>query len=158
MNDPAPPQANGQPRKAPPGRQRRGRILALQVLFEVDLTAHRWQDSLQAHAQAVHASKGVAAFAEERIAGVIEARQRLDEVIERHARAWPLAQVSAVDRNILRIALHELREGSATPPKVAINEAVELAKQFGGEGSPRFVNGVLGAALEDERSPQRLTG
>ena len=88
----------------------------------------------------------------------MSASPTIDEVIRRHAPAWPLDQVSAVDRNILRIALYELRPGSPTPPKVAINEAVELAKEFGGEGSSRFVNGVLGAAVGGERPPQPPTG
>ena len=157
MNDPAPATGAKRPRNAAPTRQHRGRILALQVLFETDVAGHRWADSLLAHAEAVGAPKGVTAFAEECIAGVLEAADGIDEVIRRHASAWPLDQISAVDRNILRIALYELRAGSPTPPKVAINEAIELAKEFGGEGSARFVNGVLGAAVQGEDPPQ-LTG
>ena len=158
MNDPAPAQAAGRPRRPAPTRQRRGRVLALQVLYEVDVARHRWADALRVHAEAVKAPKAVAAFAEGCIAGVLEAVEAIDEIIRRYARAWPLDQVSAVDRNILRIALYELRPGSSTPPKVAINEAIELAKEFGGEGSSRFVNGVLGAAVEGEDPPQRPTG
>ena len=132
-------------------------MLALQVLYEVDVTGHAWEDSLRAHAEAVQATPAVAAFAEGHIAGVLGDKATIDVVIKRYARAWPLDQVSAVDRNILRLAFHELRKGSATPPKVAINEAVELAKEFGGEGSARFVNGVLGAALEEARSLKQPT-
>ena len=157
MNDPAPAQAATPPQKPAPTRQRRGRILALQVLFEADVTRHGWREALRAHAATVHAPNTVVAFAEERVEGVLEAMAAIDEVIRRHAPAWPLDQVSAVDRNILRIALYELRPGSPTPPKVAINEAVELAKEFGGEGSSRFVNGVLGAAVGDERPRQAPT-
>ena len=156
MNDQA--QAATRPQKPAPTRQRRGRVLALQVLFEADVTGHGWEEALRAHAEAVHAPKAVAAFAAERVVGVLEAVADIDEVIRRHAPAWPLDQVSAVDRNILRIALYELRPGSSTPPKVAINEAIELAKEFGGEGSSRFVNGVLGAAVGGEDPPQRSTG
>ena len=153
MNDLAPAQTSpSRPRKPAPTRQRRGRVLALQVLFEVDLTGHPWEQSLGAHAAAVQAPKAVVAFAQAKVEGVLQAIEEIDEVIRLHAPAWPVSQLSAVDRNILRIALHELAPGSATPPKVAINEAVELAKEFGGEGSSRFVNGVLGAAFED-RSP-----
>ena len=157
MNDPAPAQAATRPQKPAPTRQRRGRILALQVLFEADVAGHGWEQALRAHAEAVHAPKAVAVFAEERVTGVLEAMADIDEVIRRHATAWPLDQISAVDRNILRIALYELRPGSPTPPKVAINEAVELAKEFGGEGSSRFVNGVLGAAVGDEHPQQAPT-
>ena len=158
MNDPAPAQAAPRPKKPAPTRQHRGRILALQVLFEADVTGHRWGEALRAHAEAVAAPNAVTAFAEERVAGVLEAVEAIDEVIRRLAPAWPLDQVPAVDRNILRIALYELRPGSPTPPKVVINEAVELAKEFGGEGSSRFVNGVLGAAVGGERPPQPPTG
>lgn len=157
MNDPAPAQVAPRPQHPAPTRQRRGRILALQVLFEADVTGHGWEETLRAHAEAIHAPNTVASFAAERVAGVLEAMADIDEVIRRHAPAWPLDQLSTVDRNILRIALYELRPGSPTPPKVAINEAVELAKEFGGEGSSRFVNGVLGAVVGDERPQQAPT-
>ena len=123
-------------------------MLALQVLYEVDLTGHDWRESLQAHAEAVHASPQVIAFAEACLSGVLDDRLELDESIATHAPAWPLAQLAVVDRNVLRVALYELRAGSNVPPKVAINEAVQLAKEFGGETSGRFVNGVLRSALE----------
>jgi N utilization substance protein B len=79
-------------------------------------------------------------------------REQLDEFIAVHAPEWPLDQVAIIDRNILRIALWEFCVSSETPIKVAINEAVELAKTFGSDSSPRFVNGVLGslAARENE--------
>ncbi|MEE8517552.1 MAG: transcription antitermination factor NusB [Dehalococcoidia bacterium] len=133
-------------RPVPP--QRRGRVLALQVLFEVDLTGHHWQDSVKAHAKAVGAPANVLKFAEECLEGVLGSKDEIDRRIGQHAPMWPVAQLSAVDRNVLRIAIHELRADSTTPPKVAINEAVELAKEFGGEGSSRFINGVLGAVVE----------
>ena len=128
---------------------RRGRVLALQVLFELDLTSHDWRVSLDAHAEEVRASAAVESFAASRIEGVVDNRAELDDMVRRHAPMWPVEQLSAVDRNVLRMALFELRQGSSTPPKVAINEAVELAKEFGGEGSARFVNGVLGASLDE---------
>lgn len=139
-------------------RQRRGRSLALQVLYEEDLTGHDWHDAMEAHAEATGATKQVVKFAERCVEGVLEARDRIDAVIRKHAPAWPLDQVPAVDRNLLRLAIYELRPGSSTPPKVAINEAVELAKEFGGEGSPRFINGVLGAALTDTESMSTING
>ena len=128
--------------------QHRGRILALQVLFESDLTRHDWRESLEAHVEAVGASPSSSAFAAECVAGVHDRKKELDALVARHAPLWPIGQLSAVDRNVLRLALYELREGSPTPPKVAINEAIELAKEFGGASSSRFINGVLGAALE----------
>ena len=122
--------------------------MALQVLYEVDLTGHDWRVSLRGHAASVHAPERVVALAEEYVGGVLDALDTLDALIVKHAPAWPVALLSAVDRNMLRLGLFEVRSGSSTPPKVAINEAVELAKQFGGEQSSRFINGVLGAALE----------
>ncbi len=129
-------------------QQHRGRVLALQALFENDLTGHDWRESLQAHAKAAEAPAPVEAFAESCVRGVVERRAELDNVVRRYAPLWPVEQLPAVDRNVLRIALFELREGAdSTPPKVAIDEAIELAKEFGGEGSARFVNGVLGASI-----------
>ncbi len=141
------------PTRSPRGRfgeppQHLGRVLALQVLFESDLTGHDWRVSLRAHAEAANAPEFVEAFAASRICGVIADRAELDDIVRRYAPLWPVGQLPVVDRNVLRIALFELREQApSTPPKVAINEAIELAKEFGGEGSARFVNGVLGASL-----------
>ena len=79
--------------------------------------------------------------------GIGEKQASLDEVTQRYAPAWPVAQLALVDRNILRIALFELLHNHATPRKTAINEAVELAKVFGSESSARFINGVLGSVM-----------
>lgn len=79
--------------------------------------------------------------------GIVGKQAALDEVTQRYAPAWPVAQLALVDRNILRIALFELLHNPATPRKTAINEAVELAKVFGSESSARFVNGVLGSVM-----------
>jgi len=84
-------------------------------------------------------------FAMALVRGVRENSQKLDELITAHAPEWPLDQVAVVDRNILRMALWELAIYKKTPLKVGINEAVELAKSFGTDSSPRFVNGVLGS-------------
>ncbi len=86
-------------------------------------------------------------FAQKLLTGVSKSRSALDNVITRYAPAWPVNQLSVVDRNILRIALFELIYTPGTPRKTAINEAVELAKVFGSESSARFVNGVLGSAM-----------
>ena len=86
-------------------------------------------------------------FAQELLGGVSKSRLGLDHVITRYAPAWPVSQLSVIDRNILRIALFELIYTPGTPRKTAINEAVELAKIFGSESSVRFINGVLGSAM-----------
>ncbi len=98
-----------------------------------------------------------AAFSEALLAGIAAKREEIDAVIERAAPQWPLHKIAAIDRNILRIGLFELLFGAeaAVPPKVALNEAIELAKTFGGESSSRFVNGVLGSVYRDLGSPRR---
>lgn len=141
--------AGRRPDPAPHTRQRRGRVLALQVLYEVDLTGHPWQEALAEHAEATGATKAVRGFAEASITGVLAEQGALDERLARLAPLFPLAQVAPVDRTLLRLALWELREGSHIPVRVVVNEAVELAKEFGTEASARFVNGVLGTALEE---------
>jgi len=88
-------------------------------------------------------------FAEELISGVQDRLSELDQIVQHYAPAWPVAQLSVVDRNILRIALFELLHCQETPKKTAVNEAVELAKLFGSESSARFVNGVLGSVMVD---------
>ncbi|MEX2598258.1 MAG: transcription antitermination factor NusB [Dehalococcoidia bacterium] len=139
----------GGPRRQRDGSpQRRARVLALQVLYETDMTGHDWRASLREHAASVQASDRVVALAEEYVNGVLEGMPELDAAITKHAPMWPVAQLTTVDRNLLRLGLYEIRSGSPTPPKVAINEAVELAKMFGGDQSSRFINGVLGSAVE----------
>ena len=96
-------------------------------------------------------------FAEELLGGVCRNRLGLDGVITRYAPAWPVDQLSVIDRNILRIALFELIYTPGTPRKTAINEAVELAKIFGSESSARFVNGVLGSAMSGLESGEIAT-
>lgn len=95
------------------------------------------------------------AFPRQLITGVLEKQQQLDVIIEKAAPEWPLAQIAIVDRNILRLGLYELLFGdyNAVPPKVAINEAIELAKSFGGESSGKFVNGVLGTVYRELGEP-----
>lgn len=101
------------------------------------------------------------------VAGVLEHKQDLDKLIHRFAPEWPLEQIALIDRNILRIAIYEMTIDRTAPLKVAINEAVELAKAFGAESTPRFINGVLGSlaglvsngqiATDDEPHPSGQT-
>ena len=79
------------------------------------------------------------------VTGVVSNKEKIDEVIGQFAPAWPIAQIPIVDRSILRLAIFEILHENRVPVKVAINEAVELAKSFGGDASPRFINGVLGS-------------
>jgi len=95
------------------------------------------------------ADEGMVSFAREIIAGVIPISEKLDDLIAANAPEWPLDQISSIDKNIIRIALWEFAVSKITPIKVAINEAVELAKAYGSDSSPRFVNGVLGTLSSD---------
>ena len=125
--------------------RRRSRILALQALYEIDTTHHPVGTVLdQRLAEDPLPGEGEA-FARELITGVIKHQVELDELIQRYAPEWPVDQMAVVDRNVLRIAIYEFFISKATPIKVAINEAVEMAKLFGSDSAPRFVNGVLGA-------------
>ena len=94
-------------------------------------------------------------FTKELVSGVLKKLQTIDDVIEKAAPEWPIGQIAIVDRNVLRIGLFELLFGDHTevPPKVAINEAIELAKSFGGDSSGRFVNGVLGTVYREMGEP-----
>ncbi|MFA5611237.1 MAG: transcription antitermination factor NusB [Anaerolineaceae bacterium] len=130
----------------------RARVAALQALFELDLTDHQIGEVLEARSLEHDLDANQLEFARVLITGVRQNTQRLDELISEHAPEWPLDQVAVVDRNILRIALWEVAFYQLTPLKVGINEAVELAKMFGTDSSPRFVNGVLGSLAENLNS------
>jgi len=127
------------------GQRRKARIIALKALYEMDTVAHQPEDILARLLEEAAAPPEVEAFARELVTSVLAHQEEIDEVIRQKAPAWPLEQVAVVDRNILRLAIFEILLDNRVPVRAAINEAVELAKAFGGESSPRFVNGVLGA-------------
>ena len=128
----------------------RARGLALQVLYEIDLVGHPPVQVLQDRLEEEPFPDELAEFIRQIIFGVLPLREQLDMVIARYASEWPLDQIAAIDRNILRIATWEFAAKRDTPVKVAINEAVELAKAYGSDSAPRFVNGVLGSLAEHE--------
>lgn len=136
----------------------RARGLALQVLYEVDVANHPPVEVFQSRLGDLPLSDELAEFARQIIFGVLPRIQELDLLIAKYAPEWPLDQVAVIDRNILRMAFWEFAVQRETPLKVAINEAVELAKQFGSDSAPRFVNGVLGSLAEHkEEIQQRVT-
>ncbi len=135
-----------------------GRIIALQTLYEQDFRTEcqdkgfdleevvarniaRYRDTLEDQT-----------FVEELVKGVDAHRTELDGVLQPVAPEWPIDQIARMDRVILRIGVYELLHGKGVPPKVVINEAIELAKSFGGENSSKFVNGVLGTVLRNKES------
>jgi N utilization substance protein B len=137
------------------------RQLAVQALFEIDSVGHqpgvvvdaRLTNPLPNESGAdpeIAVGEEAANFLRWLVAGVISNQAELDRIIASYAPEWPVDQLSIIDRNVLRLALFEIGcHETTTPPKVVINEAVELAKRFGGDNSPRFVNGVLGSALDE---------
>lgn len=132
----------------------RARIAVLQALYEVDVAGHPAGEVLGRRLGDVELSSAGEAFARQLASGVILHRTRINALIAQHAPEWPLDQMAVVDRNVLRMAIYELGEPTIdTPAKVAINEAVEMAKHFGSESSPRFVNGVLGSLMADSPQP-----
>ncbi len=126
----------------------RARSLALQVLYEVDMTNHPPAEVFRKRLEDSPLPDDLAEFTRQIIFGVTPLIQDLDELIAKYASEWPLDQIAAIDRNILRMAFWEFAVQRETPVKVAINEAVELAKQYGSDSAPRFVNGVLGSLAE----------
>ncbi len=126
-------------------KRRLARATALQALYEIDVARH---DPAEVVRQRIEEAGDLppteANFVYKLVFGVLEHRPELDRYIEEIAPEWPVEQLAPIDRNILRMAIYELLHVPETPVKVAINEAVELAKMFGSESSRRFVNGALG--------------
>lgn len=134
------------------------RSIAMQSLFEWDFNGGNNEDVLSIVDKNI---KELAIGIEETdlvlnlVEGVLNNQNDIDELIEQCAPEWPLSQITVVDRNILRIGIYELLYGNYenVPPKVAINEAIELAKTFGGPNSAKFVNGVLGTIYREMGEP-----
>ncbi len=127
----------------------RARSLALQALYEIDIANHPPAEVFKQRLQDSPLLDELAEFARQITFGVLPLAHELDQIIARYAPEWPFDQIAAIDRNILRVACWELVQGE-TPVKVAINEAVELAKMYGSDSAPRFVNGVLGSLAEHQ--------
>jgi len=125
--------------------RRQARITALQTLYELDCTQHKAEQALACLTAEQPLPPETADFAGKLVQGVLQNKPKLDSFVSRFAPSFPVEQMSIIDRNILRIAIFEILINNNTPVKVAINEAVELAKSFGSDASPRLINGVLGA-------------
>jgi N utilization substance protein B len=139
------------------------RSIVLQSLYEIDFRKNKEAETAKI------LEKNIAEFGEgidemdfmqRLLNGVLEHRPKIDKIIEKSAPEWPLEQITIVDRNVLRIGIYELLFGDKkeVPPKVAINEAIELAKNYGGESSGRFVNGVLGTIYREMEKSKNPNG
>jgi len=137
------------------GFRRKARTVALQTLYELDCSAHKPNGVLSRLLGEKALPDEAADFAGSLVNGVLQQKKNIDDVIRRFAPAFPINQMAPIDRNILRLAIFEILFDNRVPMKAAINEAVELAKSFGGDTSQKFINGVLGsvvtACIQQER-------
>ncbi len=136
----------------------KARSVALQALYEIDIAGHHLEIVLEYILAEKPLDTRLEEFARSIVRGIEPIRVELDSFIAEHAPEWPIDQISIIDRNLIRIALWEMVVSDDTPVKVAINEAIELAKKFGSDATPRFVNGVLGSlALRRNEIRQALS-
>ena len=135
-----------------------GRIIALQTLYEEEFrreagdTTFAAQEILERNIGRYREMVDDIKFIEELVAGVMKQASELDALLQPVAPEWPIDQIARMDRIVLRIGLYELNNENDVPPKVVINEAVELAKAFGGDNSSKFINGVLGTLLREQEA------
>jgi N utilization substance protein B len=127
------------------GIRRKARIAALQTLYELDCTKHKVEETSARLRAGETLTQEALSFSEELVKGVVQHKSELDALIKKFAPAFPIEQMSIIDRNILRLAISEILFSDKTPLKVTINEAIELAKGFGSDSSPRLINGILGS-------------
>jgi len=127
------------------GTRHKARSIALQALYEVDAAARRPETVAERLLAETNLSEENKEFVRELVIGTVRNKDEIDRNIQKFAPAWPVNQIAVIDRNILRLAIFEILFDNKVPIKVAVNEAVELAKAFGSNSSAKFVNGVLGA-------------
>ncbi|PIV65209.1 MAG: transcription antitermination factor NusB [Candidatus Nealsonbacteria bacterium CG_4_8_14_3_um_filter_37_36] len=129
------------------------RSIAMQSLYEWDFSAKKvdLEKIVEKNIREFGPGLEDASFVWQLVTGIVQNLKEIDKIIEKAAPEWPIDQITIIDRNVLRIGLYELLFGDreAVPPKVAINEAIELAKSFGGESSGKFINGVLGTVYKE---------
>jgi N utilization substance protein B len=130
--------------------RRRARRVTLETLYEYDIANHDPDEVLEQRLEASPIERAGVEFAGRLVHGVIAYQEQMDRLISRFAPEWPLDQMAVIDRNVLRIAIYEFLVTDETPVKVAINEAVELAKVYGSDSAPRFINGVLGTLADHQ--------
>ncbi len=127
------------------GTRRKARILALQALYEIDSVSREAETVIERTLAGKDLTEENRGFVRELISGATQNKEEIDKHIQTFAPAWPIDQLATIDRNILRLAIFEILYNNKVPVKVAVNEAVELAKTFGSDSSAKFINGVLGA-------------
>ena len=127
--------------------RRSARKTTLQILYEVDTVGHKWEEVTERVLKNNKISIDNKSFVRNIIKGVMDNKAKIDVLISEFARSWSTEQMATIDRSLLRMSIYELMFDGSLPPKVVINEAIELAKGFGGDISSKFMNGILGALL-----------
>jgi N utilization substance protein B len=140
--------SNSKQEKARAGSRHKARTVALQTLYEVTASGHDAEQVLDRVTGEIKLNEENAGFAKMLVYGVLDNEKKIDQYIQRFAPQWPVEQLSIIDHTILRLAIFEILLDNKVPIKVAINEAVELAKVYGSDNSARFINGVLGAVSQ----------
>lgn len=125
------------------------RMVVIQTIYEYCFRQNADLNEIKSRSKNEFADKTDSIFIESLVNGVLSKLSPIDQIIAKSAPEWPIDQISLIDKSILRLAIYELKFAKDAPPKVIINEAVELAKQFGSENSSKFVNGVLGTVFDD---------
>ena len=131
------------------GKRRKSREFALMVLFQADFQNNDSKDFIEFFWRYFHVSEEIKKFSQSLACGVLENNKKIDEVIAKSSKNWRLYRIDPVERNILRLAVYELKFCPDIPPKVTINEAIELGKKFGSEKSGAFINGILDNILKE---------
>ena len=137
------------------GRRRKARELTLQVLFNIEFSNDDPDAVFNLICDNFHTSKSTQEFAKKLVLGISQKREHLDNLISDSSRNWRIERMSKVDKSILRLSVYQLNFCPDIPPKVVINEAIELAKKFSTSRSPAFVNGVLDAVLKKLKTQSR---
>jgi transcription antitermination protein NusB len=138
--------------------RRQSRESAIQALYQLDLNPGDFQQGLTVFEKNYPPQAEGYPFFRKLVQGVCEQKKLIDLLIRRHSQHWRLERMSPVDRNILRLAIYELRFGGETPPKSAINEAIDLGKRYGSEESSAFINGILDSILAEIQTPVSAAG
>jgi len=134
----------------------RARGVALQALYEIDIVNHPVGQVLSQRLEDETLTDELKEFTRQIVVGILPLRKEIDKVISKYAPEWPLDQIATIDRNIMRVAVWEMAVSGETPIKVIINEAVELAKLYGSDSAPRFINGVLGSLADHQNEISQM--
>jgi len=130
-------------------KRRQLREIAFQIIYQVDVGKNDLETAITQRTREAGINEADQIFCRELVVGTVERIQEIDIIIERYALDWKVNRMLSVDRNILRLAVYEMLYSLNTPPKVALNEALELAKIFGSEESPKFINGILDKIIKN---------